>query len=478
MDRVLSASWWTGRRFATAVFIVYAAVTLGATLNHEPWNDEADVWLVMRDGGLGTLLEQTSYGHRGAPVLWFLTIWPFAAGGAPYLTQQLLNLGFCWLGVALVVWRAPFPRVVRALFAFSYYPAFEYAVLARPYALTMTLLFAAAAIWRDRARRPMLLGGIVALLANATVHGLILAAALGLGLLLEWLHEGIAGGRRLAGLSLMAAGGIVAAAQLWPRPGGQVSLYRVEIETVWYSLANAFFPDLRVSLALLPSGAILLLVAAAIGRRLVPQLFLWLSGTLLMAVFVFVWVGGLRHTGILLLAALAALWIANSYGPLRFPRLLPLGLALSLSWGVLPAADAWRKELRQPYSGSRDLARYLRASGLDRKEIAAHRPLYCAPPLVYLPGVRFWWPGAGEYGTYARWDRAHQKALEVPAVTVVERAKERFAGQEWLLLLNFPLPEELAGAFRLVYRTPEAVWGKPAETYWLYRPAGTQPPSE
>ena len=42
------------RRFVAIVFVSYAALTLFTAQHHERWRDEADVWLLMRDGGFGT----------------------------------------------------------------------------------------------------------------------------------------------------------------------------------------------------------------------------------------------------------------------------------------------------------------------------------------------------------------------------------------------------------------------------------------
>ena len=173
------------RLFVAVVLATYVVLTLWAALHHEAWLDEADPWLLMRDGGIVPLLSQTAYGYRGTPVLWFLAIWPFAAAGAPYLAQQLVNLAFASAAVLLFLRGAPFSRVVKALFALSYYAAFEYSVIPRPYALLMLLLFSMAALWLAPRGPPGGAGGGGGALANATAHGLLVAAVGGLILLLE-----------------------------------------------------------------------------------------------------------------------------------------------------------------------------------------------------------------------------------------------------------------------------------------------------
>ncbi|MEA2464906.1 MAG: hypothetical protein QOJ98_2653, partial [Acidobacteriota bacterium] len=164
------------RWFIAVVFGLYAAITLVVALHHEPWRDEADPWLLIRDGGVLTMLART--GYVGMPALWYLAVTPLVKLGLPYGSMTLLNLAFAWAAALLFLIAAPFPRYVRALFVFSYFAAYEYSVLARPYALAMLLLFCALAAWRNRAARPMPFAISVALLANATPHTLILGAML------------------------------------------------------------------------------------------------------------------------------------------------------------------------------------------------------------------------------------------------------------------------------------------------------------
>jgi hypothetical protein len=452
------------RLFVALTFAAYLALTLWLALHHEVWSDESDPWLLMRDGGLRVLLEQTGYGHRGTPALWFLAIWPFAASGATVLAQQLLNVAFAAGAILLFLLHAPFGRMPRVLFAFGYVASFEYAVISRPYSAMMMLLFAAAALWQKRTERPVAFAVVVALLANTTVHGLILGGFFGLISLVEaWTG---AGRRRFLSLAIMLAGGLAAAAQLLPRAAGQESLYRVELDTVWYALAAALFPEARTSTALLPAIVIFALVAFAVRRSLPAQVILWGATTALMLVFTFVWVGGHRHTGILLLVVLVSLWMARVDGRQGIGRAAMIGLSVALGWSVLFAARAWRDESRLAFSGSREAAQYIRTN-LERVPIAAHRPMACSPILAYGRSS-FYYPGRGESGSYMRWDRKFQLEQDVPVREAVARANRELGGDRWVLLLNSEMPADLAADYRLLYRTQQPVWGKAAERFWFY----------
>ena len=462
------------RSFLTIVFLLYAAVTLWTTLHHEPWRDEADPWLLMRDGDAEAIFGLTAY--RGTPLLWYLLIWPFAAVGAPYLAQQLLNLALAWAAVALVLRSRAFPPLVKALFAFSYYPAFEYSVIARNYALLMFLTFLAAEQWRARQEKPLRLAATLALLANTSVHGLILAGIAGALWGVETWSRPPAGrstGLRPGPLLTLLAGILLSLVQLWPRPGGQTLRYRSDVvDTVAYALSTAFFAEMRTESALIPALMVAVLIVVAIRRHPVPLAFFLGTSAALLTLFVLVWMGGPRHAGILLVVAVASLWIADAYGPYRRERLVMAALAVALGWSVIPAARAWVEETRWAYSGSREAAEAIRKTG--RKEIAAKVALHHAVA-VYLPEHRFWYAATGEYGSYTRWDRQWERSLTMPAVTAVTRAEEHFGNRPWLLLLTEELPPSKKARFRLIYRTNRRVWGKYEERYWLYEPALSGP---
>lgn len=465
------------RWFVPVVFAVHAAVTLAATLAHEAWFDEADVWLLMRDGGLATLFRQTS--NMGTPALWYLAVWPFASSGMPYLSQQLLNLAFEWTAMLLFLFLAPVPRWFKALFALSYYAAFEYAVLARPYALLMMLLFVIAANWRTRNEHPVRIAVAVLLLANVTVHGLMIAAIAGLVLLLDWIDSRqIARPRIIAALVLMSAGGVAALAQVWPRGAGQMLFLsqRVEVSTLTYVLSEAFFYDSRPGVGVWLAAIVMGTALVSLSRHPVPLFFFVGATAQLLFLFVFVWTGGARHAGLLLLLLIASLWIAEAYGPATgfrgaAHRVAVAACALGVAWGIGGAADAWRNEIRHPYSGSRDMAGYLRGHELDRVAIAAHPWGPTDSVLVYLPGKKFWFPSKRDYASHGSWGVADRPA-DITIEEAVQRSRTAFSGRRWLLLTAGELPPEARRGLRLRYHTEGPIWGRKDENYWLYEPPG------
>lgn len=451
------------RWFVAVVFGLYAAITLVVALHHEPWRDEADPWLLIRDGGVMTMLART--GYVGMPALWYLALAPVVKLGLPYVAMTLLNLAFAWAAALLFLVAAPFPRHVRALFVFSYFAAYEYAVIARPYALAMLLLFCALAAWRERASRPMRFALAVAFLANATPHTLILAAFLGTAYLYE---------RRLEArpaLAVMLIGGMLSFVQVAPpadAPEGHV-LRGASMARVTSAVASAFFPDAGVPAAALVAAMLIAIAALAIGKCVAAQLFLWGSLAFLSILYAFVWMGGVRHGGIVLLTVIGALWMARVDTPLNGDRAVMLLLSVALAVGCISSVRSWSDDVRYPYSGAKELADYLRRTGLARYEIAAHRPPHGEAVLPYLPRKKFYYAGMQQYGSYMLWNAGYNRAYGMYDHQAAELAREHFGDRPFLLLLTRPLGRKADG-YRLLYTTA-VPFRQFDEQYFLYASA-------
>ncbi|HYK03564.1 MAG TPA: hypothetical protein VE974_17540 [Thermoanaerobaculia bacterium] len=449
------------RWFVAVVFGLYAAITLAVALHHEPWRDEADPWLLIRDGGVLTMLSRT--GYVGMPALWYLAIAPLVKLGLPYVSMTLLNLAFAWAAALLFLIAAPFPRPVRALFVFSYFMAYEYSVIARPYALAMLLLFCALATWRHRATRPMPFAFSVALLANATPHTLILGAMLGAAFLYD------RGLKARAPLAVMLLGGMLSFVQLAPpadAPEGHV-LRGASATRVASAVSSAFFPHLSVRGGWLLGALVIGGAALAIGNRAAPQIFLWGSLALLSVLYGLVWMGGVRHGGPVLLAVLGALWLAQLERPLRAEGEVIWLVAAVLALACVSSVRMWIDDVNQPFSGSKELAEHLKRTGLERQEIAAHRPPHGEAVLPYLlGGKKLYYAGMEQYGSYMLWNAQYNRAYGMYDHQAAELARRHFGERPFLFLVTRPLGRNVPG-YRLLFTTalPFAHFD---EQYFLY----------
>lgn len=175
----------SGKRPEIFALLIYAAAHLCMALVHEPFFDEAEGWQIARSASLKTLLLETTH-YEGHPPLWHLILMPLAKAGAPYeLSLTLVSLAFMGTAVFLILWYAPFPRLVRLLLPFTYFFFYQYGVISRVYCV-MTLAFVLLAMtYGRRNERPGRYVAVLILMCVTLAYGLIIAG----GLAIVWLWE-------------------------------------------------------------------------------------------------------------------------------------------------------------------------------------------------------------------------------------------------------------------------------------------------
>jgi len=463
--RTLIDSKPVSRTFALLLPIAFVVLVHFVVAHHEPWRDEADPWLYVRDANLATILARTRY--AGLPALWFLCLTPLAKLGLPYFSQKILHLGIAAAAVGLMAWRAPFSRLTKVLIAFSYYFAYEYAIIVRSYAITTLLTFAAAALYPRSRERPIGFAVVLLLLFNCNAQGFFIAGTFAALFVLEGRFDR----RRVAAMAIMFAGAVLAYLQVRtpPDPARQAVMRVFNRDAFAWCVSNAFLPTLPVWIGFLFGMALLLLVTLALRRSREAVLFLWMPLAALSILYSYVWLGGLRHAGFFLLLTLVAIWIGAGRIDVRWatPAAIILNLALLASTGVAIRYAAL--DIERPFSGAADMASFIQRQSLDAVPIAAHNLTQAEAVLPWLNARRFWYAGLGEYGSYMKWDSAFERALNVTYPDAERRSIDHFRGHEWLLLFNVEMPDPAAHGFRLLHVTPEP-FEKTDERYWLYAP--------
>lgn len=474
----------------------YALIVLFVSLHHEAWSDEADSWLVARDAGVLTLFRHVS--PMGTPALWYLALMPAAKLGLPFQTMYLINAACCTMAMALVLFHAPWPRIMRLAFVFGFFALFEYGVIARPYGLMMLLLVAVAATYHSRMNRPVLFGTLIALLANVTAHGLVIAAAMGSIFLFDgWRQFRLPRDERarrsrwiVTGLGIALLGGIFAAWQLWPRADAPIpEALIVRNPAVWNSVAASFFyhPRSGAMMMMELSGIVVplllpLLLVALLDR---PRALFFLVNSLVALLYIYSvkWYQSPRHAGIVLLVVLVSLWLAASEAPLRmsgrfdrlgrFARKGAMGfLTVGLMISIIPAVEWSIADVRGPFAHSAEVARWIDENGRTGEVLAGDA--MAATLLPYLNRHRqIWYGHRREWGTYGL--RTASDNARILATTPAELAlavQESFPpARPVLLITSHSLESPESVGYEPVFRTTGKAIGyyESSVSYFVYR---------
>lgn len=347
---------------------LFAAALIAVGAHHEAWFDEAQAWLLARDSTLPDLLLERLH-YEGSPGLWHALLWLAMQAGYPFSGLWLLSSALAVSGAFLVLRAAPFPIWLRIGLIGSYFFAYQYAIVARSYALDLLLIPLAAILFPGRVTRPLPYAIVLGLLANANAHSFLVAGTLGAEATLQAWRTGA--WSRTAFLGSMALAAILALAavlQAWPAPdlafgaATEVSLNRA-IRLLREALVDRVPLDEPVLVATLVSF-VLLIPSLLLFRRAGT---LGLSASLILCLMVFsalkpanVW-----HSGILFLVWVFCLWI--SWQGLRACGRGLRGLVLASVGAVVlfqdaETASAWFREVREPYASGPQAAAIVRAA--------------------------------------------------------------------------------------------------------------------
>jgi hypothetical protein len=399
--RVLAVTACVAGAYAVLLFLVVP--------RHEPWFDEAQAWLIARDAGAAELILDVVR-YEGSPGLWHLLLLPAAQLGWPYATMQWIAAGLAVLGVVLFLYRCPLPLPLRLLIPFTFFVAYQYAVVARNYCLLPPLLWLAAVASPYRALKPKRYFLVLCLLANVSLHGTLIA--LSLGALHVW--EQWRGQFRLAALrpflgpyALFTAAIALVIVQLRP-PADLASPAPNE-----FNLSLTHFVQVSADVLDGATAEAPLLTWPALGLSLIwfyckQCLSIYLVPTLALLLLFSTRYCSPWHEGILFLVWVFALWQSfatpetNGFQRryLRPAVMLCAGsvLLIQCSW----ARTALFNDYQFAYSGGKSVAEFLRENKLDNTPIYA-TSFHSISVLPYFADNRFGNCNNGGKPCYWRW---------------------------------------------------------------------------
>jgi len=465
--------------FITGSLAIYAAIVIFSAFHHEPWRDEAQSWMLTRDYGILFMFDSISY--NGHPLLWHLILHPFARLGFPYATMFIIHICLAVTAVFLLLKYAPFSRMTKVFFVFSYFMSYEYSVIARNYCISILLLFAIASFYKFRFNKPFTYALLIILLVNTNVHSLFIGSALIFIYFLELLADKKLDRIKFAAISLMSATVL-----------GLVLLFLKEPEKTYWgaNYFQPFNPIIALNKMLLPfqgiareaqicfALAIVLLVILSILKKPYVLLCFILSSAALDYVFIFKKCN-LRHQGLMLILIVFILWISSYYREIDF-RLLKrikspdiqraliiiINFCLFVSIGV--AARVHYQEYIYAFSGAKEAAEFIQAGDFEEYTIATFpsgKPSALPP---FLPDRKFWYMERKEFSTFVIVKKGEYRRNIKPE-QILPILKEYFPGEKNLLFLSSRPVTADVEHFKLLFSTKTHIFYHPEEKFFLYR---------
>jgi hypothetical protein len=354
---------------SAAVLALFATMLVVVGPRHEPWLDETQAWVLGRDTTLTDLLAHR-VGYEGTPGLWQALLWLLSHAGVPFGYMWLVSGALACGGAWIILTRAPFPLWLRVGVIFSYFIGYQYAVVARSYALDVLVIPLIAATFADRLRKPVLYGAAIGLCAHLNAHSFIIAAILFAEFLVAIWRADAWQRAHLLGAAVFCALSAIAVLFAWP-PAEASFAKKLTLEGVramimigqafidrWDVLSSSppteFSTIVGFALSMLLLAPSVLLFRRAGIAALVTALFLALI------FFSVVKYANVWHSGLLYLVWIFALWAgwhALPQLPTGERRLVVASVAIIVFVNVLYTASAALRDVREPYSAGPAAAR-------------------------------------------------------------------------------------------------------------------------
>lgn len=454
------------------------------------WRDELHCWLVARDSSTPwDVVRNRAY--DGHPPLWYLLLWVLEKGTHDPRSMQIAHVAIAAAAVWVFACFAPFGRLVRALFPFGYFMAYEYVAISRCYGLAFLFALLLCANHRRRLERPARTAILLAALALTTTVATMVAAGYAAALFFDWVAAARKGDRGAARAWWpIGAGAMACLAALfcawppadstvahvaWPSKmpsddaptriiAGLLPIPRIDF-FFWNSNALlSFEPFRRVAwIASLALAAWILFVVST--ERAAAVLFA-IGALLLVVLFGGVYGGDVRHHGFFFVLFVMGAWMASDAirnDPARaVPRDEPRDegrwrrfrrsaleptLTAVLLVHVPAAAIALAYDYRYVFSSGGRAADVLREKGLADALLVAEVD-YPAIAVIGRLGPRAfaYSPRTGRTFSFVKWTRdRHWDPTDDQSVDYAA-ALGAAHGEDAVLLMNRPLVARIAGA--------------------------------
>ena len=164
-------------RWLLIILAIYIVIGFYTAAHHEGWFDEAQAWLMARELSPWELIAHHSR-YEGCPPMWHLILMAPAKIGVPFEFISLFSLAIASIGIYLILFHSSLPLGFRVLIPFSFFYLYQYAVVARNYALIGPWIIFIFLSHRSRVEKPWLYALALGSFAFISIHTALIAGGL------------------------------------------------------------------------------------------------------------------------------------------------------------------------------------------------------------------------------------------------------------------------------------------------------------
>jgi hypothetical protein len=297
--------------------------------------------------------------------------------GLPYTSLNVVSGIIAVLGVSVLLVHSKFPTIAKILLPFSFFTFYQYAVVARSYVLIPLLLFLTAIVYRYKTKRIYLFLVLLCLLANANLHGLLIAISLMLVHLVDLRKQwcDLDKSNKTAHIVAICTFSTMMFLLIFQLMPPEDAVYARGCTLDPYRFLGVSAVMLCNSTSELPFISIPVLMISCLWFRHHKVLLVYLVPTIFLLLFFSVKIVKVWHEGILFFVWIFAAWIGfeNRNDQKRtdnksldsIEKMFVVSLVLVLSVHLYWSFNSFKYDFKNNYSASRDIADYIKQNNLE-----------------------------------------------------------------------------------------------------------------
>lgn len=453
---------WNKKQILLAgVFILYLVWNGILLVLHEPWRDEANVWLMARELSPFGLLHEIKY--QGHPCLWYFLVMPFAKIGLPFRVIGMISYTIMAVTAGIFLWKAPVHLITKTACLFSPIFTYFYSDIARNYCLIALLLMILAWQYMERNMHTVRYGLLLGLLVQADTIAIPIAGLVSAMWLLENLWKCIRS-KGFGPIKRVLAGIWIPAGSLlfWILQFYQVSdssQFQIRSMGTWemlHEIRNFSFGILgrmtgagqeMTRLFFICCVAAFVLISIKIKNG-------WAFGVLLGTFLFYAAFSALVYQlhiwhyislGFVLLWAVWVLWkqmeeknLSDKAGKAKLAFLEALTVLLAVCmfghWNSQEEPSNLDQALYGMYSDGGNMANFIRENINPEEIIVSDNIPLASTVLAYLNDYEFYYAGNGQQESYADWSEDQSK--EISCGELLGWVREAFPGRKEFFLIQ------------------------------------------
>lgn len=170
------------------VFVVFLLFALLIGINHEPWTDEAQSWIIARDASSFEIIWDIAR-YEGSFPLWHLTLKTFINFGLEYEYLFIVPIIISAIGLIVFLKKVEAPKYVKILLPFTYYVFYQYTIIARSYCYLLLAFSLLLITYKKRLEKPLNYILSLIFMSLISMHGMIIAVVFSITLFIEVLKQ-------------------------------------------------------------------------------------------------------------------------------------------------------------------------------------------------------------------------------------------------------------------------------------------------